>query len=76
MGWLARAAAAVAAPFVFFHAAGLSCAVESDAQRLPGEFFRNSSQCPEFVIAPSGEFDLGSQLFAAKLIRKAPPRGG
>jgi formylglycine-generating enzyme required for sulfatase activity len=39
---------------------GSSRAAESDGQRLPGELFRDCSDCPELVITPSGEFDMGS----------------
>ena len=57
---LACVAAAITALFVFFCAAGSSWAAESDQQRLPGELFRDCSDCPELVVAPSGEFDMGS----------------
>jgi formylglycine-generating enzyme required for sulfatase activity len=57
---LACVAAAIAALFVLFCAAGSSRAAESDQQRLPGELFRDCSDCPELVVAPSGEFDMGS----------------
>ena len=50
----------MAALVVLFYAAGPSWAAESDEQRLPGEFFRDCSDCPELVIVPSGEFDMGS----------------
>ena len=60
MARLACVAAAIAALFVFFCAAGSSWAAESDQQRLPGELFRDCSDCPELVVAPSGEFDMGS----------------
>ena len=32
----------------------------SDPERLPGELFRDCADCPELVIVPSGEFDMGS----------------
>ena len=60
MGRLACAVAAMAALVVLIYAAGSSQAAESDEQRLPGEFFRDCSDCPELVVAPSGEFDMGS----------------
>jgi formylglycine-generating enzyme required for sulfatase activity len=60
MGRWARAAAVIAALLVLFYAAGLSLAAGSHDQRLPGEFFRDCSDCPELVVAPSGEFDMGS----------------
>jgi formylglycine-generating enzyme required for sulfatase activity len=53
-------AAAMATLFALFCAAGSSWAAESHQQRLPGEFFRDCSDCPELVVAPSGEFDMGS----------------
>jgi hypothetical protein len=52
-------AAAIATLFVLICAAGSSWAAESHQQRLPGEFFRDGSDCPELVVAPSGEFDMG-----------------
>jgi formylglycine-generating enzyme required for sulfatase activity len=57
---LACAAAAMAALVLLFCAAGASRAAETDAKRLPGELFRDCSDCPELVIAPSGDFDMGS----------------
>ena len=60
MGRLACAAAAMVALVLLFGAAGPSWAAGSDAQRLPGELFRDCSDCPELVIVPSGEFDMGS----------------
>ena len=60
MGRLACAAAAMVALVLSFCAAGSSWAGGSDAERLPGELFRDCSDCPELVIAPSGEFDMGS----------------
>jgi formylglycine-generating enzyme required for sulfatase activity len=57
---LASAAAATAALVLSFHAVGLSWAAESDAERLPGEEFRDCSDCPELVVVPSGEYDMGS----------------
>jgi formylglycine-generating enzyme required for sulfatase activity len=33
---------------------------ESDAQRLPGELFRDCLDCSELVIVPLGEFEMGS----------------
>jgi formylglycine-generating enzyme required for sulfatase activity len=60
MGRLACAAAAMAALVSLVCAAGASLAAESDDQRLPGELFRDCSDCPELVIVPSGEFDMGS----------------
>ena len=54
------AAAGMAALFVFFYAAPSSWAAGPDDQHLPGETFRDCSDCPELVIAPSGEFDMGS----------------
>jgi formylglycine-generating enzyme required for sulfatase activity len=50
----------MAALFVFFYAAPSSWAAGPDDQHLPGETFRDCSDCPELVIAPSGEFDMGS----------------
>jgi formylglycine-generating enzyme required for sulfatase activity len=60
MGRLAWVVAAVAALVLSFPAAGSGSAAESDDQRLPGELFRDCSDCPELVIVPSGEFDMGS----------------
>ena len=57
-----RACAAGAALFVLLHAAGSSWAAGSDSQRLPGVFFRDCSDCPELVIAPSGDFAMGSNM--------------
>ena len=57
---LACAAAAMAALAWLFCATGSSWAAGSDAERLPGELFRDCSDCPELVIVPSGEFDMGS----------------
>jgi formylglycine-generating enzyme required for sulfatase activity len=57
---LACVPAAVAAALLLFCTAGSLCAAESDAGRLPGELFRDCSDCPELVIVPSGEFDMGS----------------
>jgi len=34
----------------------------SDAERLPGEIFRDCPDCPELVIVPSGEFEMGSAV--------------
>jgi formylglycine-generating enzyme required for sulfatase activity len=53
-------AAAIVALFALFGAAGSSWAADSGQQRLPGELFRDCSNCPELVVAPSGEFDMGS----------------
>ena len=60
MGGLARVAAAIVALVLSFCALGSSCAAESDGERLPGELFRDCPDCPELVIVPSGEFDMGS----------------
>ena len=60
MGRLACAAAAMVAFVLPFCAEGSSCAAQSDEERLPGELFRDCSNCPELVIVPSGEFDMGS----------------
>jgi formylglycine-generating enzyme required for sulfatase activity len=60
MGRLACAAAAMAALVSLVCAARASRAAESDEQRLAGELFRDCSDCPELVIVPSGEFDMGS----------------
>jgi formylglycine-generating enzyme required for sulfatase activity len=60
MGRLACAAAAMAAVVSLVCAAGASRAAESDAQRLPGELFRDCLDCSELVIVPSGEFEMGS----------------
>jgi formylglycine-generating enzyme required for sulfatase activity len=60
MGRLTWALAAVAAFVLGFGVAGSALAAESDDQRLPGELFRDCSECPELVIVPSGEFDMGS----------------
>src|ERR1700727_3854854 len=60
MGRLACAAAAIAALALLFCATGSSWAAGSDAERLPGELFRDCSDCPELVIVPSGEFEMGS----------------
>ena len=60
IGRLACAAAAIAAFALLFCAAGSSWAAGSDAERLPGELFRDCSDCPELVIVPSGEFEMGS----------------
>ena len=57
---LACVATAIAALFVLFCAVGSSRAAGSDQERLPGELFRDCSDCPELVVAPSGEFDMGS----------------
>lgn len=57
---LARAAAAMAALILLIGAAEALRAAESGAERLPGELIRDCSDCPELVIAPSGEFDMGS----------------
>jgi formylglycine-generating enzyme required for sulfatase activity len=57
---LTCAAAAIAALVFQFGAARSSWATEPDAPRLPGELFRDCSDCPELVIVPSGEFDMGS----------------
>jgi formylglycine-generating enzyme required for sulfatase activity len=54
------AGAAIAAFAFLFCAAGPSWAAGSDAERLPGELFRDCSDCPELAIVPSGEFDMGS----------------
>jgi formylglycine-generating enzyme required for sulfatase activity len=53
-------AMAIAALFLLVCAAESSGAVESDQQPLPGELFRDCSDCPELVVVPSGEFDMGS----------------
>jgi formylglycine-generating enzyme required for sulfatase activity len=60
MGRLACAAAVIAALALLFCATGSSWAAGSDAERLPGELFRDCSDCPELVIVPSGEFEMGS----------------
>src|ERR1700677_2795605 len=60
MGRLAWVVAAVAPLILSFTAMGSAQAAESDDQRLPGELFRDCSDCPELVIVPSGEFDMGS----------------
>jgi formylglycine-generating enzyme required for sulfatase activity len=57
---LACAALATAALVSSFCAPESSRAAESDAERLPGELFRDCSDCPELVVVPSGEFDMGS----------------
>jgi len=57
---LACVAAAMAAFALLFCAARPSWAAESDGQRLPGELFRDCPDCPELVVVPSGEFDMGS----------------
>jgi hypothetical protein len=57
---LACVVTAIATLFVLFCAAGSSQAAGSDQERLPGELFRDCSDCPELVVAPSGEFDIGS----------------
>src|SRR5271155_5883694 len=54
------AAAAIAAFAFLFCAAGPSWAAGSDAERLPGELFRDCSDCPELAIVPSGDFNMGS----------------
>ena len=85
MGRLACAAAAMVALVLSFCAVGSSCAAESDGERLPGELFRDCADCPELVIVPSGEFDMGSNAktdraassprqHPQELCRK-PPRG-
>jgi len=60
MGRLACAAAAMVALVLSFCAVGSSCAAESDEEHLPGEQFSDCPDCPELVIVPSGEFDMGS----------------
>jgi formylglycine-generating enzyme required for sulfatase activity len=60
MGRLACGAAAITAFALLFCAARSSWAGGSDAERLPGELFRDCSDCPELVIVPSGEFEMGS----------------
>jgi formylglycine-generating enzyme required for sulfatase activity len=62
MGRLACSVAAMGAVILAFCASGSSCAAQSDQKRLPGELFRDCPDCPEFVIVPSGEFDMGSNL--------------
>ena len=57
---LACVVTAIVTLFVLFCAAGSSRAAGSDQERLPGELFRDCSDCPELVVAPSGEFDMGS----------------
>ena len=57
---LACVVTAIATLFVLLCAAGSSRAAGSDQERLPGELFRDCSDCPELVVAPSGEFDMGS----------------
>lgn len=52
--------AAARSALVLLFCAGSSWAAESDEQRLPGELFRDCADCPELVIVPSGEFDMGS----------------
>src|SRR5579863_375836 len=53
-------AAAAAAILLLVCSAAPSWAADSAEQRLPGELFRDCADCPELVIAPSGEFDMGS----------------
>jgi formylglycine-generating enzyme required for sulfatase activity len=60
MGGLARVVAAIVALVLSFCALGSSCAAEFDGERLPGELIRDCPDCPELVIVPSGEFDMGS----------------
>jgi formylglycine-generating enzyme required for sulfatase activity len=53
-------AAAIVALVLPFYPVGSTCAAEADEGRLPGELFRDCPDCPELVIVPSGEFDMGS----------------
>ena len=52
--------AAVRAALVLLACAGSSWVAEFDEQRLPGELFHDCADCPELVIVPLGEFDMGS----------------
>ena len=57
---LAYAAAAMVAVVLPFSSVGSSCAADSGEERLPGELFRDCADCPELVIVPSGDFEMGS----------------
>jgi formylglycine-generating enzyme required for sulfatase activity len=57
---LTGAAAALVALIVASCAAGSSQAAQPDPVRVPGDLFRDCQDCPELVIVPSGEFDMGS----------------
>jgi len=53
-------AAAIFGAVLIVCAAGPARSEGSDAERLPGEIFRDCPDCPELVVAPPGEFDMGS----------------
>jgi formylglycine-generating enzyme required for sulfatase activity len=59
--WTCAAAAMVALASLFL-AIGSSRAAEANEEHLPGELFRDCPDCPELVIVPSGEFDMGSSV--------------
>ena len=80
MGRLACAVAAMAALVVLIYAAGSSQAGETDEQRLP-KVFRDCSDCPELVVAPSGELtwvraqSRASSLFTTSALARTSPSG-
>jgi len=62
MGRLAWTAIATAALLLSFVAAGFSGAAWAQEEGLPGELIRDCQDCPELVIVPAGEFDMGSNV--------------
>ena len=62
MGCPSWTSAAIGAVTWTLLSVGWSCAAGSDAQRLPGELFRDCPDCAEMVIVPQGEFEMGSNL--------------
>ena len=56
-----RVAALLSAAFLAC-AAGPVFSAGSDAERLPGEIFRDCPECAELVVAPSGDFEMGSAV--------------
>ena len=65
-GWSAAAIVGVALSIC---ASGSLSAAGSDAERLPGEVFRDCPDCAELVIVPSGEFDMGSKAKSDRAAR-------
>jgi formylglycine-generating enzyme required for sulfatase activity len=64
---LPYAVAAIVILLSGFSAVDSISAAESEVARLPGEVFRDCADCPELVIIPSGEFDMGSNEKPAEM---------
>ena len=65
-GHLWKAAAGLAGAAFALCVGALACAAESGETRLPGETFRDCSDCVELVVVPAGEFQMGSNAKPAE----------